>query len=625
MELITCFIRITSQSTFVSYVVFGSRHIGIVTTTDHLVEYDNGLIKLNLYLTINGHTTPVATTEDRTEISGVRFIGIGGPVLTVEYDTGHDVHIHTFHVAVEGGLTISICLTTFQLQGTEGRIGITLQDVLIHHHFTIVAQEHLVGYDIRSNLQLGFRIRIGIIIMKRCTVTTAIDSSTDNGGVVLVAHQTHRHRLGIGAESIQNLYRILSFCDWIIEVTIDIIALKIWVVRIRIGTVTTAVDITTDAAVDTHSIAALHIARDIVTAIHIVDITSENRNTGCITARYINALDGFCWYGVNRRYHIGHTASTIHVVDHKLRSVDAQEDTIRMGHIAPITTAVKVAHLTPHKLPCRTDSHRCLVVATKQATYLESITAGIRETRVDTHLLLEAVFGQQLTAVCIFNAVDHLTGVVDTDDGLFRHGSIVTTTVGIDDGTTQNLQIGFLQVWLRQSTFFIVLLTITTSKELTDINLLSVSGLFHRCIRLFASRCRLRRYTHKGVPRTVNLIFCCTFQLRRNSKSLIVGSYLSCYIVTAIHIVDDDIVRGVFAINMNKRVLGNVSNTCSTIDLVDVASPHGNRRAATDISLVTTAINTTANNYLGLHRRGSEEHHQTYYGRFNSQLLTINF
>ena len=44
--------------------------------------------------------------------------------------------------------------------------------------------------------------------------------------------------------------------------------------------------------------------------------------------------------------------------------------------------------------------------------------------------------------ILVQNTVDHLAGVIHTDDGILRHSSIVTTTIGIDNGTTDNFQIG---------------------------------------------------------------------------------------------------------------------------------------------------------------------------------------
>ena len=94
--------------------------------------------------------------------------------------------------------------------------------------------------------------------------------------------------------------------------------------------------------------------------------------------------------------------------------------------------------------------------------------------------------------------VHHRTGVVDVDDILLLHRRIVTATIGIDDRATQDLQIGTIQFRTHEGRLtpcndcfslfddiftiylFIRILkvTITTGKELSDINLLGI-GVLH--------------------------------------------------------------------------------------------------------------------------------------------------
>ena len=64
-----------------------------------------------------------------------------------------------------------------------------------------------------------------------------------------------------------------------------------------------------------------------------------------------------------------------------------------MGHCSQVTTTIEVTNQTAFQFPCRTDGHLGLVVTTEETTNLEGITAGIRETGVNVHLVLETIVG----------------------------------------------------------------------------------------------------------------------------------------------------------------------------------------------------------------------------------------
>ena len=151
----------------------------------------------------------------------------------------------------------------------------------------------------------------------------------------------------------------------------------------------------------------------------------------------------------------------------------------------------------------------------------------MRETGVDTHIKTETVRRQQFTCsgismymfvVNINNTINHLTGIIHTDDGFFLDSSVVTTTISIDDRTTENLQIGpvhlgfdhaFVGAVLRS----VVVFAITTAKQLSYIGLLGfVRHLFTLCIGS-----HLGRETYKGVPFISNLILISLCQLFGNS------------------------------------------------------------------------------------------------------------
>ena len=77
------------------------------------------------------------------------------------------------------------------------------QNVCSHHVRTVVAQEHIVGNDIRTNLQFN----LGIVHAghNSSTVTTTIDTAMDNGRFVLRSYHADRHLFGIGADGIEGL------------------------------------------------------------------------------------------------------------------------------------------------------------------------------------------------------------------------------------------------------------------------------------------------------------------------------------------------------------------------------------------------------------------------------------
>ena len=78
-----------------------------------------------------------------------------------------------------------------------------------------------------------------------------------------------------------------------------------------------------------------------------------------------------------------------------------------------------------------------------------------------------------------------------------------------------------------------------------------------------------------------------------------------------------------FTIDVNEGAALDIGDTCTTKDFVDIASKHCNGGTAFSNALITAAIDAAANGNLRLHRRSSKEHHQTDYGIFNSQLLSI--
>ena len=211
---------------------------------------------------------------------------------------------------------------------------------------------------------------------------------------------------------------------------------------------------------DTHRATAIDITRDIVATIDIIHISLQYTNAGCITTRDVVRIvtriqldiliRNRCSVAVECT-HISLTATTIDIIHYHSFAIHLQQQAFRTRHSSLVTTTVEHTYLTSLQIPTGTDSHVSLVVTAKQTTNLEGFAIGVCEGGIDSHLL-EAIVGQQLAASasvwisCIYNTADHLTGVIQTDDGLVGHRGVVTTTVGINDRTAKNFQVGLSEL-----------------------------------------------------------------------------------------------------------------------------------------------------------------------------------
>ena len=342
---------------------------------------------------------------------------------------------------------------------------------------------------------------------------------------------------------------------------------------------------------DTHRVTTIDVTRDIITAIDIVDLTSQHPDTGGIASRDLVGvvsgiqLDGRTSDGhtVSHGTYVGLTATTIDIIDHHAGTFYLQEQTFRTGHAPLVTATIEVTNAPSLQVPSGSDLHLRLVVTSKQASYLVFSTTRIREGGVDIHLVLEAGVGQQLaTRSCIgilriLDAIHHLTGVIQTDDGLFCDRSIITTTVCINDRTTQNFKVGLANIGqLRLGNILIDLnrssilrpyfplirrtytgildriVTIATSEELTDVYFLGI-------IRFFAIGICLGRDAYEGIPSIIDLILSLFLfgghiiflDLCQFCWNFCRSAYCSSYIITAIYLIDNDIVRSMLAIDMD--------------------------------------------------------------------------
>ena len=289
-------------------IISGLIDIGLVTTTYNLVVNHDIVAESNVDGTVISHTTHVSTTIEGAEIGGVWLIDTD----IIEDYTGHDVHRHTIHILVKLFLLGQIHLAEVKV---VVRSGILFQNIFGHHVGTVITQEHLIGNHIGSNLQLRTNMLSRGLTVKRSTVTTAIDGATNDGLLLFRSDHTDSYSLGIGTEGIQSLHRGLSCRNLIVKIAIDIIVLQIRIIRIRIRTITSTIDITLDVTMNTYSITTIDIAGDIITTIDIVDITSLNQDTGSITCRQEGTFNGLRRNSTFAGVHIGHTTTTKDVID----------------------------------------------------------------------------------------------------------------------------------------------------------------------------------------------------------------------------------------------------------------------------------------------------------------------
>ena len=180
---------------------------------------------------------------------------------------------------------------------------------------------------------------------------------------------------------------------------------------------------------------------------------------------------------------------------------------------------------------------------------------------------------------------------------------------------------GYLTTCCRY--LLIIIFTVTTTEELTDVHLLGI------CVRI-AGTVGLGRYAHIAVKRVVDavalrvdLVFCMAAALyssqrvfRHRSVQCLGRAYLSGDVIAAIYMVHKDIVGSMLTVDMYVGVASDIRHTgtsehlsvrifqrsCCTLveNGTDVTGFHRHARRALHHSLVAAAIYVTANLYLPL-------------------------
>ena len=136
---------------------------------------------------------------------------------------------------------------------------------------------------------------------------------------------------------------------------------------------------------NTYGTATVNRTRDIVTAIHVMDVTCCDIHTGCIAFWKIDTFDLFLRDAPFTGIHIGHTTAAIHRANGHIRTFDSQHDTIGMRHGTLVTARIDVTYQALLQMPGRTDGHRGFIVTAKDTGKLVTVTVVMRGQRVDTH------------------------------------------------------------------------------------------------------------------------------------------------------------------------------------------------------------------------------------------------
>ena len=210
--------------------------------------------------------------------------------------------------------------------------------------------------------------------------------------------------------------------------------------------------------VDAHGITAIDISRDIVTAIYIINISSQDKHSCRILVRIPHAVDRLFQDCSLVGIDVCHTTATIDVIDNNVRvSRNLQQNTVGIGHVTSITPTVKSTNFSFFQVPSRTDGHRGHVITTEDTGYLE-VTLRMGLCKVQGHAFTEALTAivcpisiiKDLFAITVLDILCHRIFVIniDADVGgcLYRHG--ITTAIDKAEGATVDLKIGTVELGL---------------------------------------------------------------------------------------------------------------------------------------------------------------------------------
>ena len=209
-----------------------------------------------------------------------------------------------------------------------------------YHVLSVVAEEHVVDDGVRTNLDV--RLVSGrdtrYVLSQRSTVTTHIETAIHDGRITFRTSYEDRHLLCVRTDKVEGCDRLevirntcyaccsKHFVRIVVEILPIRIVFQVRVVGIRVRAVTSTINVTFYASHDTYSIAGIDVTRDIVTAIYVVDFTSQHSDTCSVTCRnVVRVILGVkCYLRIRhrsivivvvQRLHVSFTTTAIDVVN----------------------------------------------------------------------------------------------------------------------------------------------------------------------------------------------------------------------------------------------------------------------------------------------------------------------
>ena len=553
------------QAAVVSSIVGTCYDTSIVTSAHYLLIDDEVAWHVDGVHALIGHATLVTSKVERAHIGCHRNV--------VPQEFGLDVHRHTLHV---GG---HVCLF-LEVDAAEGDIFSILacilgQDTREHHVLTVTTEEHAIDGGILAHPEGRLGCSLVASLGERSAVTSAIHVACHHDSLLLTSRDMHQGALHVRAEIVECFERSLCCCPtYVIVVGIfGMLVPPIGVVGIGIRTVTATVDIAYQATMDVHITAVVHGARDIVTAIDVVDAPCGDIHTGGIAGLevvFVERLVGQRSRAIAAVWvHIRNAASTVDVVGTQTVAQDGQDDTVGVPHLSAVTTRVEVVDVHPLQVPCGTYAHGLHVVATEDAAGVV-VENSLLAVYPIVHSLEEAQLGGLRLGDAVECAIERCS-IIGIDDRVVCHCHRITTAIDMSEHATLDVKVGLGQC--REGHPFrrihrgdgdtilaylyliihcsIAVTTITTTIECTDDDGVLMS-------------CGLCRSLHDGIPRVVHLShlvgdgrhgalhICCTDDASD--------------VVTAIDSLHHKSAGSCRRVDVHIGTVGDIGHTCTAID-----------------------------------------------------------
>ena len=144
--------------------------------------------------------------------------------------------------------------------------------------------------------------------------------------------------------------------------------------------------------------------------------------------------------------HICATAASIDRIDLNIGLIQYQKQTLLIGHIALVTTGVKVVDGSVQKVPFGLDFHFSLVVATEYAVKLvdrlDCALCGFSESLVSTYTHCFKRIGINLVEICCGGSI------VQTDIHACRYSGVVSAAVYITVCSASKFNVRFFHLGL---------------------------------------------------------------------------------------------------------------------------------------------------------------------------------